>query len=69
MKIKCRCGQENVTLEPFDDSHTEWIACTNACKTARQLRAEMAVKPVSERLSDAFPSVHLGLGPVGMIGH
>ncbi len=55
MKIKCPCGHENVTLMPFDDPITTWIKCTRACQQARQLKAEMAVVPVREKLTDAFP--------------
>lgn len=68
MRIVCTCGHENTTLMPFEDTHIEHIACTNACRTARQLRVEMSIRPLSEKLSDAFPNVHLGLPPTGLLG-
>lgn len=69
MRITCLCGHENHIEMPFDDTSTHRINCTSACRTARQLKAELAIRPVSEKLSSVFPNVSLGLPPVGILGH
>lgn len=69
MKVVCACGHEDHIEWPLDDTSTVHISCTNACQRARQLKVELAVKPLSDKLSSSFPNVTLGLPHVGMLGH
>lgn len=57
MQIYCLCGHENQTLMPIEDRTRVKVNCTNACRAARQLKADLAPRPISEKLSDAFRAI------------
>jgi hypothetical protein len=69
MEVYCLCGQQNHIEMPLEDTRRVRINCTSSCRTARQLKADLAPRPLSEKLSDAFPNVTLGFPPIGMLGH
>ena len=67
MKTICMCGKEVNYEAPFDDFHTERVACGPNCRPTPQARR---VAPEEHnRLSGMFPGVQLAARQIGMLGH